>query len=138
MLKLFTSSSLVLAIILSVVPATLAQHDNEHTAPPAPNSVKPQVKPSLQPSDGASVKIITPKNGQQIKGRSVPIEFALIKGKHGAHVHAYVDGQMMGMFTGTRGTLSGIRAGEHTLELRVGTADHKELEAIDRVSFVTQ
>jgi len=51
-------------------------------------------------------------------------------------VHAYVDGELMGMFNGQSGTLTGVKPGKHVLELRVVAEDHQsELNAIDRVSF---
>jgi hypothetical protein len=60
----------------------------------------------------------------------------LTKGKRGHHVHAYIDGELMGMFTGKQGTLNGIKPGAQVLELRVVTADHQtELDARDRVEF---
>ncbi len=59
---------------------------------------KMPAKSALQPAEGASVKIVSPKAGEVLKGDQVPLEFKLTKGKRGAHVHAYVDGEMMGMF----------------------------------------
>jgi len=95
-------------------------------------------KTVLQPAEGASVKIVSPKAGEVLKGDKIPLEFKLTKGKRGAHVHAYVDGQMMGMFESEKGTLNGIKPGQHTLELRVTTADHNtELNATDKVTFST-
>jgi len=94
---------------------------------------------NLQPAEGASVKIVTPKNGQEFKGDQVPLEFKLKKGKRGNHVHAYVDGELMGMFSSEKATLTGIKPGKHTLELRVVTNDHvTELNATDRTSFVVK
>jgi Penicillin-Binding Protein C-terminus Family len=94
---------------------------------------------SLQPAEGASVKIVSPKNGQVINGDKVPLEFQMAKGKRGEHVHAYVDGEMMGMFKSAKGTLTGIKPGKHTLELRVATPDHNtELNATDKVTFTTK
>jgi hypothetical protein len=94
---------------------------------------------ALKPAQGANVKILSPKAGQVIKGDSVPLEFKMTKGKIGAHVHAYIDGQMAGMFSGNKGTLNGVKPGQHTLELRVATADHNtELNAIDKVTFTTK
>ena len=91
---------------------------------------------SLQPAEGASIKIISPTKGQVIHGDKVPLEFKLIKGKRGNHAHAYVDGELMGMFETERGTLNGIKPGKHTLELRVVAKDHQtELNAKDRVQF---
>ena len=93
----------------------------------------------LAPAAGASVKIVTPRAGQTYKGDSVPLEFELKKGKRGEHVHAYIDGEMAGMFKTPKGTLTGVKPGEHTLELRVATHDHKtELDATDKVHFTVK
>ena len=94
---------------------------------------------TLQPAEGASVKIVSPKNGQVINGDKVPLDFQMAKGKRGEHVHAYVDGEMMGMFKSAKGTLTGVKPGKHTLELRVATPDHNtELNATDKVTFTTK
>jgi hypothetical protein len=96
-------------------------------------------KTALKPAEGAGVKILSPRTGQVYKGDSVPLEFELKKGKRGEHVHAYIDGEMAGMFKTAKGTLTGIKPGEHTLELRVATRDHNtELDAIDRVRFTVK
>lgn len=106
---------------------------------PMKHSDKIPAKSGLKPAQGASVEIVSPKAGQVIKGDSVPLEFKLTKGKIGEHVHAYVDGEMAGMFQSSKGTLNGIKPGQHTLELRVATADHNtELNATDRVTFTTR
>jgi hypothetical protein len=92
--------------------------------------------PALKPAEGASIKILSPTKGQAFKGDKVPIEFKLTKGKRGHHAHAYVDGELMGMFESAKGTLNGVKSGNHTLELRVVADDHKtELDATDRVEF---
>lgn len=96
-------------------------------------------KSSLKPAQGARIKIVFPKTGQIVKGHAVPREFKMVKGKVGEHVHAYVDGELAGMFKGNRGTLNGIKPGQHTLELRVTTSDHNtELDATDKVTFTTK
>jgi hypothetical protein len=106
---------------------------------PMQHSDKMPPKSALKPAQGASVKIISPKPGQVFKGDSVPLEFKMTKGKVGEHVHAYVDGEMMGMFESEKGTLNGVKPGKHTLELRVATKDHNtELNATDKVSFATK
>jgi hypothetical protein len=105
---------------------------------PMKHSDKMPPKSALKPAQGASVKIISPKAGQVIKGDTVPLEFKMTKGKIGEHVHAYVDGEMAGMFKSSKGTLTGIKPGQHTLELRVATGDHNtELDATDKVTFTT-
>jgi len=98
-----------------------------------------QTAPKLEPAEGASVEIISPKAEQVFKGDRVPLRFKLIKGKRGHHVHAYIDGELMGMFDGRQGTLNGIGPGRHVLELRVVAEDHQtELDASDRVEFVVK
>jgi len=93
----------------------------------------------LQPAEGAQVTILLPKTGQVIKGDEVPVHFNLIKGKRGNHVHAYVDGELMGMFKTEKGTLTGIKPGRHTLEVRVVAEDHQtELDATGTVHFVVE
>ncbi len=93
----------------------------------------------LAPAEGASVRIIVPAPGQVFSGDRVPLEFLLIKGKRGHHAHAYVDGELAGMFETTKGTLTGIKPGEHTLEIRVVMEDHKtEIDATDRVTFAIE
>ncbi len=92
--------------------------------------------PALKPAEGASVKILSPSPGQAFMGDEVPLKFNFTRGKRGEHVHAYVDGELMGMFESKQGTLNGIAPGRHTLELRVVAADHQtELDARDRVEF---
>jgi hypothetical protein len=93
----------------------------------------------LKPAEGASVKIVSPKKGEVLKGDQVPLRFKLVKGRRGSHVHAYVDGELMGMFETEQGTLTGIKSGTHTLELRVVATDHTtELKATDRVQFAVK
>jgi copper transport protein len=94
---------------------------------------------SYLPAEGATVKILSPAIGAIFTGDRVPIKFRLIAGKRGHHVHAYVDGELMGMFESKAGTLNGLKPGRHTLELRVVAADHQsELDAFDRVEIMVK
>jgi hypothetical protein len=96
-------------------------------------------QPALKPAEGASVKILSPKPGQLFESDQIPVQFKLIKGKKGHHVHAYVDEELMGMFESESGTLTGIKSGKHKLELRVVTRDHNtELDATDQVDFTVK
>jgi penicillin-binding protein len=137
-------SSLRLALVVTAwifctTGACLAQDHMKGMDMPMKQTDKTPVKSVLQPAEGASVKIISPKAGEVVKGDKVPLQFKLTKGKRGEHVHAYVDGEMMGMFKTEKGTLNGVEPGQHTLELRVTTADHNiELDATDKVSFTTK
>lgn len=95
--------------------------------------------PKVNPAEGASVEIISPKAEQVFKGDKVPLRFTLTRGKRGHHVHAYIDGELMGMFESKQGTLNGIPPGRHVLELRVVAEDHQtELDASDRITFVVK
>jgi hypothetical protein len=120
--------------------SALAQHDHskgKDAAAKSPIAKTPSA--AFKPAEGASVKILTPKPGQTFKGDQVPLQFKLVKGKKGHHVHAYVDGELMGMFESDKGTLTGIKPGKHTLELRVVADDHQtELEAKDSVHFTVK
>jgi hypothetical protein len=126
--------------VLAAGASAHAQHsDMKGMDMPAKQSENTPAKSALKPAQGAIVKIISPKAGQVVKGDSVPLEFKLTKGKVGEHVHAYVDGEMAGMFKSSKGTLTGIKPGQHTLELRVATGDHNtELDATDKVAFTAK
>jgi len=106
---------------------------------PKQKSEKGPAKLAMQPAQGASVKIISPKAGEVLKSDKVSLQFKLTRGKRGHHVHAYVDGELMGMFESEKGTLNGVKPGKHILELRVVAGDHTtELDAKDRVEFVVK
>jgi hypothetical protein len=132
--------AVVTALAISLPWAAAAQHDHSK---PKETPVKPSgaksASAALKPAEGASIKILSPTKGQTFKGDKVPIEFKLTKGKRGHHAHAYVDGELMGMFESAKGTLTGVKPGRHTLELRVVASDHKtELDATDRVEFTVK
>ncbi len=136
-----SSFTLVATIGVFATQLSVAQTSHDHMKGmdmPKQAPEKIAVKSALQPAEGASVKIISPKAGEVLKGDKIALQFKLTKGKRGEHVHAYVDGEMVGMFKSTKGTLNGIKPGKHTLELRVTTADHNtELDATDKISFTT-
>ena len=135
----YISFALCAAIGVCANQTAAAQSDHDHMQGmhmPMKHSEKMPSKSELKPAEGASVKILSPKSGQVIKGDEVRLEFVMNKGKHGEHVHAYVDGELAGMFKSSEGTLNGLKPGQHTLELRVATGDHQsELDAIDTVTF---
>jgi len=139
MKPILLAAFVALWILGSAMQAAAQQNNMKGMEMPMKQTEKMPASSTLQPAEGASVKIISPKKDQVIAGDKVPLEFKLTKGKRGAHVHAYVDGQMMGMFESEKGTLNGVKPGKHTLELRVATAEHNtELDASDKVSFTTK
>lgn len=138
--------SIKLTVVLT--PVTLAalglmissckDHDHGHSEHDSSRGEDGQTAQPL-PTEGASVKIFAPAKDQIFTGNQVLIQFELDKGQQGHHVHAYVDGALMGMFEGTKGTLTGVKPGKHELELRVVTADHNiELDALNRVDFTVK
>ncbi len=96
--------------------------------------------PKLELAEGAKVAILIPTEGQTFDSDEVPMKYEFVKGKRGNHLHAYVDGKLMGMFSNPDGgTLTGIQPGRHVLELRVTTEDHvTELDAKDQVRFTVK
>jgi len=140
-MKVVFSAAFVTLTILALANALWAQHahDSMKGMDMPANPQKAPAKLSLKPAQGASVKILSPTKGQTFSGDQVSIEFKLVKGKTGHHVHAYVDNELMGMFEGDKGTLNGIKPGTHVLTLRVVADDHKtELDASDEVSFTVK
>jgi hypothetical protein len=138
-MKPLTVATFALIGAVSVAPIMAQEGSMKSMDMPMQHSGKMPSKSALKPAQGASVKIISPKAGQVFKGDSVPLEFKMTKGKVGEHVHAYVDGELAGMFKGSKGTLNGIKPGQHTLELRVATSDHNtELDATDEVTFTSK
>ena len=131
---------LVAALMIAVPFSAGAQHDHGKSPVPAvKTATDKKAPPALKPAEGASIKILAPTKGQTFKGDKVEIHYKLIKGKRGHHAHAYVDGELMGMFESEKGTLNGIKPGKHVLELRVVADDHTtELDAKDRVEFVVK
>jgi hypothetical protein len=128
----------IVVLTLALPPSTWAQHDHSKGHQPSTKSTTAS-KSTLKPAEGASIRIVSPTKGQELKGDKVPIEYKLTKGKRGHHAHAYVDGELMGMFGSEKGTLNGIRPGKHILELRVVASDHQtELDAIDKVEFTVK
>jgi hypothetical protein len=93
----------------------------------------------LEPAEGASVTLISPRRRQVFKGHPVPVTFNFAKGKRGEHVHAHVDGEVVGMFKSEKGTLTGTQSGKHILEFRAVARDHQtELDATATVELIVQ
>ena len=141
-MKVILSTAFVTLTTLALANVLWAQksHDSmKGMDMPATDPQKIPTKSSLKAAQGASVKILSPTKGQTFKSEQVPIQFKLVKGKAGHHVHAYVDNKLMGMFESEKGTLNGIKPGTHVLKLQVVAADHKtELDASDEVSFTVK
>ena len=126
----------VTGLLTVLPPGVHAVHQAAQASAAAGQNQEPA---KLQSAEGAKVKILSPTPGQIFATDQVPLRFKLTKGKRGDHVHAYIDGELMGMFLSKQGALNGIRPGIHVLELRVVAEDHQtELDARDRVEFVVK
>lgn len=129
----------VTGLLTALPPGVHAVHRIATAAPPAPARTDATKEKTYFPAEGASVKILSPRAGQVVGGDGLPVRFNLIVGKRGHHAHAYVDGELMGMFQSKAGTLNGLKPGRHILEVRVVAADHQsELDAFDRVEFMVK
>ena len=124
----------ILALVVFVVTGFLT------VLPPGAHSRHQLTGPTATaPARGAEIKILSPREGDVVRGDQVPIAFRMAGGESGSHAHAYIDGELMGMFESQNGTLTGIGPGAHTLELRVVAADHAtELDASDKIHFVVK
>lgn len=125
--------------LLTVLPPGVHAVHQVAAAPPAATTADAVATKPYLPAQGARVRILRPKAGEVFASDHVPLRFALVKGQRGHHVHAYVDGELMGMFQSKTGTLNVLRPGRHRLELRVVAEDHQsELDAFDRVEFMVK
>ena len=106
-MKQLRGAAFSLAIVLLPTAALPQQGQMKGMDMPAMDRQKTPAATDLKPAEGASVKIVSPKKGKVIKGDQVPLQFKLVKGRRGSHVHAYVDGELMGMFQSENGTLTG-------------------------------
>jgi hypothetical protein len=138
-LRAVIAGAIIMANLFFGDDSVAAQSGHQHQDGPPNRSDKSTQIGKLLPADGASVKILSPTKDQIFHKDQIPLKFKLVKGKRGHHVHAYVNGELMGMFNSQSGTLTGIKPGKHVLELRVVAEDHQtELDAIDQVPFVVK
>src|SRR4029077_20840475 len=75
---------IVTAWVFFATSAGMAQDNMKGMDMPMKQVEKMPSKSALQPAEGASVKIVSPKAGEVLKGDQVPLEFKLTKGKRGA------------------------------------------------------
>ena len=130
----------LLAFLLILLPASVEaqqhQHGNEQPAGKAAPAKTSAGK--LQPAEGAKIKILAPTKGETIKGNKVEIHYQLTKGKRGHHAHAYVDGELMGMFESAKGTLNGVKPAM-CWNCASSPQDHDtKLDATDKVTFTVK
>ena len=96
---------------------------------------KSPAAPSSRPSSPAKLDILTPRNGQVIKGKKVPIRLTLnnahvIKSTSSnidpgkGHIHVLLDGSVVSMNYGLKNIIPKIPPGTHTLRVEFVASDH--------------
>ncbi len=77
-------------------------------------------------AEDGSVTISSPADGAKIAARGAKIDYSVVPGPKGDHVHFYVDGDQVGLLHQLKGsyTLDKLSAGAHTLCIKVVDKGH--------------
>jgi hypothetical protein len=75
-------------------------------------------------ADGSQLTIVSPMQGEVIRGDSVEVRYRLSKGAQATHVHCYLDGAYQ---RGFKGVLKGLTRGSHEIKLVTASHDHDAL-----------
>lgn len=73
---------------------------------------------------GSRLTIVSPTQGEVIKGDSVQVRYKLSKGTEATHIHCYVDGEYQ---KGFKGVVKGLARGSHEIKLVAASHDHDAL-----------
>lgn len=109
------------------------------SAPSGTHSMDMHGGPSPRPSSPAKIQILTPTNGQVVKGPDVPLRIKLTGGKivqpstthvvpTEGHVHVALDGQLVSMNFGLNQPLKNVSPGTHTLHVEFVASDHQPFD----------
>ena len=77
-------------------------------------------------ADGSRLPIVSPTQGEVIKGDSVQVRYKLSKGTGATHIHCYVDGEYQ---KGFKDMVKGLTRGSHEIKLVAASHDHDALGA---------
>jgi hypothetical protein len=75
---------------------------------------------------GSRLMIVSPTQGEVVKGDSVQVRYKLSKGTEATHIHCYVDGEYQ---KGFKGVVKGLTRGSHDIKLVAASHDHDALGA---------
>jgi hypothetical protein len=100
----------------------------------SPTSTTPIVSAN-RPSSPAKLKIVTPKNGQVVRGTTVEMKVSLRNAKivpatsanivpDEGHLHVILDDQLISMTGDTTQLLSNLAPGQHLLKVEFVASDH--------------
>ena len=115
-----------------------------------PTSASP-VDGGNRPSSPAKLKIVTPKNGQVVRGTTVEMKVSLKDAKivpatsanivpDEGHLHVILDDQLISMTGDTTQLLSNLTPGQHLLKVEFVASDHAPFDprVIAAVAFEVQ
>ena len=85
--------------------------------------------------DGSQVKIVSPRNGEVVKGPIFQLKYELAKGKEATHAHTYLDGQYQKGFSGI---FKNLTPGKHEIKVIAADPGHKTLAAEAVVTIEVQ
>lgn len=85
------------------------------------------------------VKIVKPEEGELVTGSSYMVEFELVTGPKGGHVHIFLDGKHLGPITKkSKYKLTNLKMGPHTVTLKLADRKHVYLGPQGEVSFTVK
>jgi hypothetical protein len=95
--------------------------------------------PATRPSSPAILKILSPTNGEVVKGSDVKIEVSLTGARivpattthitrDRGHLHVYLDNQLVGMNFATSDDVKGVAPGMHVLRVEFVASDHRPFD----------
>jgi hypothetical protein len=81
--------------------------------------------------NSSRLTIVSPTQGEVIRGDSVDVRYRLPKGVQATHIHCYVDGEYQ---KGFKGVVKGLTRGSHEIKLVAASHDH---DAVGTEAVVT-
>jgi hypothetical protein len=95
--------------------------------------------PSARPSSPAVLQILSPTNGEVVKGSDVKIEVSLTGARivpattthitpDRGHLHVYLDNQLVGMNFATSDDVTSVAPGMHVLRVEFVASDHRPFD----------
>jgi hypothetical protein len=85
--------------------------------------------------DGSKITILTPRNGEVVKGPILQLKYELVKGKQAAHAHTFLDGQYQKGFSGL---FKNLTPGKHEIKVIAADQGHQTLAAEAVVTIEVQ
>ena len=147
-LRATRSHAALVALGVAFAFATGACGNGGSSSPSAsPTSASPTVSAD-RPSSPATLKILSPKNGQVVRGTTIEMKLSLVDATiveatsteivpDEGHLHVTLDDQLISMTGTTTQLLSNLAAGPHLLKVEFVATDHAPFDprVITAVAF---